>query len=299
MRWKTLLCTVAVATATAGPALAQGRELVFTPLRACRLFDSRGGAPLAPGAPRTLTFRGQCGIPGLTTDGGVESNKAAALAVNLVAVDPTGPGFLLAWPANQPQPATSIINYSAATETGGLNIANGVILTMCDQVAAPACASGDMTFRAAVSATHLVVDVTGYFAHRVVELRAQRHGAGAGVDSFLCSNPSTGIRFGLSKHIANFAGADTTCPHGTWVCGRDEVSGDGIGCNTTRQDSFCDFIDCRGDCHDLPADGHKGWTRDGAGATAPVTRALTRNENGSRSSSPVCEYMPAWCCSRD
>ena len=148
-------------------------NMVFVPLPPCRVIDTRAGGaggPLVAGVPRTFLFHGPtqdyssqggnaggCGIPNLTTDGGSEQNLAKAVAINIVAANPAGPGNLRAWPANQGMPTASLINYSS------VNIANGVLVPMCDEVDAPPCTSGDITFLASVSGAHLVVDVAGYF----------------------------------------------------------------------------------------------------------------------------------------
>jgi hypothetical protein len=287
-------CTMLLLLATAVPAAAQVRDLVFTPLAPCRVVDTRGLGVLVPGAVRTFRFRGICGIPGLTTDGGRESNVAMAVALNVVAVGPAGPGHLTAWAANHPPPQASIINYSAHAETGGLNVANGVIVPMCDQVSTSPCSSGDISFRASVSATDLVVDVVGYFQSRVLA-SAKRYGAGAGIDNFPCLNTTAGIRAGLSHTIADFGGADQACPHGTWVCSVNDL---GLACDTSRPDTTCDYIDCTGTCHDLPASDHRGWLRFPEPADS-MTEAFTRDESGGFGASPVCQYLPVWCCSPD
>jgi hypothetical protein len=66
-------------------------------------------------------------------------------------VVPTGPlGFLSAWPAGAPQPGSSTLN----APTGAITSNMAVI---------PAGAAGGITV-IATSATHLIVDITGYFA---------------------------------------------------------------------------------------------------------------------------------------
>ena len=148
-------------------------NLVFVPLQPCRVIDTRGlgaGGPLVAGAQRTFFFRGTdrdysnqggnangCGIPDLADFGSTDENIAKAVAINIVAVSPGGPGNLRAWAANQAMPLASLVNYNS------VNIANGVVVPMCDQVAAAPCTTGDITFLASVSGADLVVDVTGYF----------------------------------------------------------------------------------------------------------------------------------------
>ncbi len=173
---------LAVALATAGRSAHAADSLIFVPLVPCRVIDTRvpgAGGPLVAGTPRSFVFRGPttdyqnptpfpnqggsatgCGIPGFGTEPLAQQNLAQAVAVNIVAVGPSGGGDLRAWAANQPVPGASVLNYAAIS---GLNLANGVIVQMCDEAALSPCAGGDITFRADVSGTHLVVDVVGYF----------------------------------------------------------------------------------------------------------------------------------------
>ena len=81
------------------------QDLVFVPVRPCRVIDTRlAGGPLAPGEERqfvisgTVGFEAQGGTPGGC---GVPRSAivrgATAVALNLVAVNPQGPGNLRAW----------------------------------------------------------------------------------------------------------------------------------------------------------------------------------------------------------
>ncbi len=160
---------------------AAAADLLFTPLPPCRVIDTRlsttpPAGRLTPGTNYSFTLRNPlssagyssqggnpagCGMPYFTTRAGSSSNEAKAVAVNIVAVSPTGPGNLRAWPTNQTMPQASVLNYAAVP---GLNLANGVIVQTCDEVSAlTPCTSGDVTFRADVSGAYLVVDITGYF----------------------------------------------------------------------------------------------------------------------------------------
>jgi len=159
------LCAATVparAAAAAAPTLGDSNsDLLFVPVPPCRIIDtSLAGGPLA--AFETRAFRvngtdafqaqggkdGGCGIPA-----GSVPPQATAAMLNFVAVTPRGPGDLRAWPYGQPQPFSSIINYSA------VNIANGVIVPIAGSSQNPA----DLNVSTDVSGTDLVVDVTGYF----------------------------------------------------------------------------------------------------------------------------------------
>jgi hypothetical protein len=75
---------------------------------------------------------------------------------NFVAVSPQGAGNLRAWPADQMAPNASVLNYAQVT---GLNIANGLVVGVRQDTE-----GNDISIRADVSGTHVVVDVVGYFA---------------------------------------------------------------------------------------------------------------------------------------
>jgi hypothetical protein len=153
--------------ATSGEAQPLTTKLVFTAVQPCRIVDTRAqvAGPLLPGIPRTFhvvgstnDFAGQggqaggCGIPGYQS--GVP--QAEAVMVNLVAVGPLGAGNLRAWPSDQAVPNASVINYDAV---GLLNIANAIALPLSRD----AVEGDDLTIRADVSGTHIVVDVVGFF----------------------------------------------------------------------------------------------------------------------------------------
>lgn len=162
---------------SASPALAESSSLVFTSLEPCRIVDTRyattPSGPLVSGETRTFFLRDAtrdyspqggkatgCGVPGLMGSSTV-ANEARAVAVNVVAVNASGAGHIVAWAANHTAPVASILNFQALTPN--LNIGNGIILPMCDEVGAAPCAAGDISFRAPAAGTHLVVDIVGYF----------------------------------------------------------------------------------------------------------------------------------------
>jgi len=144
-------------------------DLLFVPLPPCRIIDTRSaGGKLAPAQQRDFEVAGVdnfalqggnpggCGVPVGGTD-----PVAAAVVINFIAVDPSGAGHLTAWEFGQAEPFASIINYANV----GLNIANGVIVP----IAGVSSLSKDLSVRAAVSAVHVVADVTGYFTRFPVE----------------------------------------------------------------------------------------------------------------------------------
>ncbi|HEX6737339.1 MAG TPA: hypothetical protein VF310_03595, partial [Vicinamibacteria bacterium] len=137
-----------------------GANLLYTPLTPCRIADTRVGAPLAVGVPRDLRVTGL----GLEGQGGSAAGcqvpaTATVALLNLVAVNPTGPGNLRAWAPPAAPPQASALNY-AAVPGAGLNLANALPVAICTFGVCPA----ELRIQADGSATHVVVDVLGYFA---------------------------------------------------------------------------------------------------------------------------------------
>jgi hypothetical protein len=147
-------------------------SLTFVPLAPCRLIDTRssGAGKMNPGETRdfqvagTLEFGpqggtlGGCGVPA-----GTAVPAAAAVMINLVAIDAEGGGNMLAWPYGQPMPTASSINFQALNPA--MNIANGLIVPIAGTNTVPA----DLQIQARFSRVHVVADVTGYFTRFPIE----------------------------------------------------------------------------------------------------------------------------------
>jgi hypothetical protein len=121
-----------------------GRLYTVTP---CRVADTRNppGLPLAANSTRVFPVAGQCDIP----------FDARAVAFNVTAVSPSDPGNLRLFPEGQAMPDASAVNFSA----GATRANNAVIPLGVDGQIAVRC---DMPMGSA-GATHLVLDVFGYF----------------------------------------------------------------------------------------------------------------------------------------
>jgi hypothetical protein len=211
-------------------------DLVFTALPPCRLIDTRlAGGAFAPSETRSYTLRGPatdytsyggnasgCGIPGLVGST-LQENEAKALSINIIAVSPAGSGHFVAWPTNQAPPVASVINYANVT---GLNIANGIILPMCDEVSATPCTAGDISFLAAVSGVHLVVDVTGYFHAPVADVDVTSVTAGTGLDGGGTGDVTLSIlpEFQLPQSCTDGQIASWDDTNDVWVCADDQVN---------------------------------------------------------------------------
>ncbi len=140
-------------------------SLRFYPLSPCRIIDTRNtsspnlpvGSPTAfvvnsGGSAYNYAFQGGnasgCGLP---TD-------TKAVFFNFVAVNVLGSGFFQAWPFGGSIPTASVLNYASVPN---LNIANGLVLPVCDP--STATCTKDLSVQANQASMQLVVDVLGYF----------------------------------------------------------------------------------------------------------------------------------------
>ena len=125
---------------------------VFVPIVPCRLFDTRPAestvgdrnVPIVSDTPFVAFVRGSNGNC-------VISSGATAVVLNLTAVDPTTDGFLTVWPAENPRPNTSNLNFSA----GQAPVANSVTVKLDSQ--------GAIKFLTTAATLNVIADVVGYF----------------------------------------------------------------------------------------------------------------------------------------
>jgi len=123
--------------------------LDFYTVAPCRLLDTRnasgpaGGPALPPGSQRVIAVTGHCGVPA----------DAKAVAVNLTVVAAGAAGDLRFFPGNAQPPNSSTINFGP-----GQTRANNAVLMLASSGTGTLAAQND-----GGAATHLLVDVTGYF----------------------------------------------------------------------------------------------------------------------------------------
>jgi len=122
----------------------------FYAVTPCRLVDTRnpngpsGGPALVGNAVRTFPVTGICGVPA----------DAKSVTVNLTIVQPAAAGDLRIYPSGITAPLASTINFSA-----GQVLANNAILSLVGGTT-----PGSIDVQAdTAGASHLVLDVTGYF----------------------------------------------------------------------------------------------------------------------------------------
>jgi len=146
-----LLAGVALLLLGVAPALADGPFRFFS-LTPCRILDTRlpADAPAIPhNATRNVQVQGKCGVP----------VGAKAAAMNVTIVQPTASiGFLTMFPSGTSLPVVSTINWVG----GEPALANGAIAPLSTN-------AQDLSVyvffnNGAGNSTHLVLDVTGYFA---------------------------------------------------------------------------------------------------------------------------------------
>ncbi|MGN8245668.1 peptidoglycan recognition protein family protein [Cellulomonas soli] len=116
-------------------------DLTFVPMTPQRLLDTRQtGQSLGAGSRIDLTVAGVGGIPA----------DAKAVALNVTAVHSSAGTFVRAWPAGQATPDASILNTDPSRTTGA-----GTMVGVGGQ--------GKVSLSNNAGATHLVVDVFGYY----------------------------------------------------------------------------------------------------------------------------------------
>ncbi len=109
-----------------------------------RLLDSRTGqdttpGPFASGETRSVPVAGLAGVPA----------GASAVVLNVTATEPSDAGFLTIWPAGQPQPVASTLNFLP-----GDNVANLTMVALG--------AGGKLSIYQFGGSTHVVADVVGF-----------------------------------------------------------------------------------------------------------------------------------------
>jgi hypothetical protein len=141
-------------------------ENSFIPITPCRILDTRKGpGKLQVSAPKEIDVRGDEGT--FTVQGGNPGGcgipaGATAIEATITAID-SGSGFLRAWPANIAQPNATFLNYDSA-----FNVSNTGAITLCGGSNSLSCnANKDLSLQAYGSATHLVIDVGGFYIRQM------------------------------------------------------------------------------------------------------------------------------------
>lgn len=159
---KKLIVLLAAMLTVSGNAFATlgslSNDLVYTPITPCRIIDTRSqsAGPIASNSIRSFVA---VNVSNFTSQGGSSTNcgtlglSATAVAVNLTAVTPAGPGFATAYPFGTTLPLSSSINYTA-----GAVVNNALTIQIPNPLA-----SFDFTVYTSAQ-SHYVADIVGYFA---------------------------------------------------------------------------------------------------------------------------------------
>lgn len=138
-------------------------DLVYTPVAPCRVVDTRiAGGILAAGSTRDfwVTGVGFGSQGGGSGDCGVPFGPATVAMLNFSAASSAGSGHLQAFAYGGAVPAAATLSFGVVP--GLAAISNGIAIPICDP--ATSTCNRDFTVRAGAAATHVVVDVVGYFS---------------------------------------------------------------------------------------------------------------------------------------
>jgi hypothetical protein len=174
-------------TLTREPAAAQTvLSPSFIGLSPARLLDTRSGI----GAPATPLGTGAAVDLHVLGVGGLPSSGVGSVAINVTAVAPSEAGWITVWPAGQPQPNTSNVNF-----VRGQTVPNMVVVTVGT--------GGTIRIANSIGNTHVLVDVTGYFPTGAgytgitpTRMLDTRTGLGNGLAQPMTGGNGTGFRAG-------------------------------------------------------------------------------------------------------
>ncbi|CAN5810338.1 hypothetical protein BH10ACT1_BH10ACT1_27530 [soil metagenome] len=163
----------------------------FVPVTPCRISDTRSASAgkLLPGSPRVITVAGTSGFVGQggKSGGCGVPSIASAAVVSLSSTQADGNGFLRAWAFGGSEPSATVLNW---TKLGNAGITTGATVPI----------NGGMDVKAFGNASHVVIDVTGYY----VEPIAANIGSGGNLGSH--SKTVTGMsRDALGSYTVNFS----------------------------------------------------------------------------------------------
>lgn len=120
----------------------------FTPLSPARIADTRLDKDAPVGSPKGILSPGDTIDVQVAGEGGVPDSGVYAVVLNVAMADPTGFGFVTAWPKGSSLPTAANLNVQDG------NASNSVIVPLGDDGQVSLFSSGG---------GHLVVDVFGYF----------------------------------------------------------------------------------------------------------------------------------------
>lgn len=129
-------------------------ESAFVPVTPCRVADTRATSKIGANQTRGFKVRGTTGFPaqGGKAGGCNVPLDAVAVATNVTALQASGTGFLRAYASNLAQPTSVFVSYKSGVDaTGG------------GSVGLPGPSTTALKITARNAATHVLIDVTGYY----------------------------------------------------------------------------------------------------------------------------------------
>jgi hypothetical protein len=177
-------------------------DLVYTPVAPCRTVDTRFTSAGAFAASTTRTFDvdgSNFSLQGGSATGcGIPYGVARAVAMTIIAVTPSANGYLNAWALGSP-PTSVVVNYAP-----GAVIANTAIIPV-----APGIGNDFSIF--SLAASHVVVDVLGYYAAPVAT-------------ALDCTSVASGF---VAAPVNTWTAVDAVCPAGRTVTGGGHFTSEG------------------------------------------------------------------------
>jgi hypothetical protein len=177
-------------------------DLVYNTVTPCRVVDTRfaSAGAFAPSTTRTFDVDGSnfSAQGGSSTGCGIPYGVAQAVTMTIVAVSPTGTGYLRAW-ALGAAPTTVVLNYDA----------NDVIATTAIIPVAPGVGNDFSIF--SLAGSHVVIDVLGYFAAPVAT-------------ALDCISVSSAF---VAAPVNSWTAIDAVCPAGRTVTGGGHFTSEG------------------------------------------------------------------------
>jgi hypothetical protein len=128
-------------------------ESVLVPIAPCRIVNTQNPAgKVGDGEVRSYRMAGNTASQGGAAACGIPA-YATALEVSVTAVLSDGPGYLRLFPTGQPEPNATFLNYGGDHNIGNvgtIQVTSGLL--------------PNFSVKAYRSPTHVVIDVTGYYA---------------------------------------------------------------------------------------------------------------------------------------
>lgn len=130
---------------------------LYVPITPCRIMDTRqagAGGQIGANAIRSFVVTGTVGFPaqGGKPGGCGIPTAATAVAATITPTQQSGAGWLRGWPAGGVEPTATISHYNVAD-----TLTSGATLTLANTP------GGYISIHAYDAATHLVIDVMGYY----------------------------------------------------------------------------------------------------------------------------------------